>query len=317
MTANPSTNEHSAGVTVFCPQLVLTVTLEADSKNQPELHIHAGGQGFWVARMIAKLGVSATLCAPIGDDTGRVLQPLIGAENVQLRAVPISGCNGAYVHDRREGDRYEICRIEGSQLTRHELDDLYNATFTESINSRLLVLTGQSGTPIVPRDVYCRLASDVRANGCMVIADLSGDDLREALKGGIDLLCFSHKELNEQEDAPVADQRNLIAALRVLQKKGARQIILHREAEPTILLLDDQLLQVIGPRVTPLDHRGGGDTFLAALAVCLVQKRSIDETIPFAAAAGTLNVLRHGLGTGNVRDILALGQHIRLQPLEA
>ena len=71
-------------------------------------------------------------------------------------------------------------RIEGSRLTRHEYDDLYNGTFTSALNSRILLLAGQNPPLVVPSDIYRRLARDLRANGCMVIADLSGDDLREA-----------------------------------------------------------------------------------------------------------------------------------------
>jgi 1-phosphofructokinase len=317
LSAMPSGNqEQGQSVTVFCPTPVLTVTIEADSKGEPELHLHAGGQGFWIARMIARLGVSASMCAPIGDDTGRLLKPLIAGENVDLRAVPISGVNGAYVHDRRQGHRVEICRVKGSPLTRHEFDDLYNATFTSAMNSGFLVLAGQFPQAVVPRDVYRRLAGDLRANGCVIIADLAGDDLEEALKSGIDLLCFSHEEILKHGGASSNKEQDLVAGLRALEAKGLERIILHRAADPTIVLAEGRLLQVTVPQVRPLDHRGAGDTFLAALAVGLVQKKSLEETIRFAAAAGTLNVLRHGLGTGKLEDIAALSSHIQLQPLQ-
>src|SRR5262245_48816583 len=79
------------GVVVFSPTPVLTVTIEAGANNHPELHIHAGGQGFWVARMIARLGLKVTLCAPFGGDTGRLLQRLVADEGVQLKGPEIAG----------------------------------------------------------------------------------------------------------------------------------------------------------------------------------------------------------------------------------
>ncbi len=41
--------------------------------DRPEVHVHAGGQGFWVARMAAKLGAEVALCCALGGEPGRVL----------------------------------------------------------------------------------------------------------------------------------------------------------------------------------------------------------------------------------------------------
>ena len=45
------------------------------------------------------------------------------------------------------------------------------------------------------------------------------------------------------------------------------------------------------------------------------RQQDLEETVRFAAAAGTLNVTRHGLGTGRLEDIVALSQHVRIRPL--
>ncbi|HMC64599.1 MAG TPA: PfkB family carbohydrate kinase [Gemmataceae bacterium] len=311
----PAPPEIPPAIAVFSPTPLLTVTIEARSDGGPELHIHAGGQGFWVARMVARLGVPVTLCAPFGGDTGRLLKTLVAAEDVQLCGVEIAGSNGSYVHDRRSGERVEICSVEGAKLNRHEADDLYGATFAAALDSGLLVLTGQYPVPVVPSKVYRRLAHDLRENGRRVIADLSGDDLAEALHGGIDVLSFSHEELVRQGYAGSDRPEELVAGLDALQQRGATQIIVHRGAKPTIARLDGRLLEVITPKVDPLDHRGGGDTFFAALAAGLARQQDLEETVRFAAAAGTLNVTRHGLGTGRLEDIVALSQHVRIRPL--
>ena len=41
---------------VFAPDPLLTVTVEAGADGD-EIHLHAGGLGFWMAQMIANLGV--------------------------------------------------------------------------------------------------------------------------------------------------------------------------------------------------------------------------------------------------------------------
>ena len=43
-------------VCVFAPAPIVTVTIESRPDEAEELHLHAGGQGFWVARMLQTLG---------------------------------------------------------------------------------------------------------------------------------------------------------------------------------------------------------------------------------------------------------------------
>src|ERR1035437_8287088 len=47
---------------VFAPSPLLTITVEDADTPRQEIHLHAGGQGFWVARMAALLGIRVSLC---------------------------------------------------------------------------------------------------------------------------------------------------------------------------------------------------------------------------------------------------------------
>jgi 1-phosphofructokinase len=80
-------------ICVFNPSPLFSVTIEAGADGDPEVHFHAGGQGFWIARMVNRLGARALLCAPLGGETGVVLRTLIQHEGIALKAVP---ANGAY-----------------------------------------------------------------------------------------------------------------------------------------------------------------------------------------------------------------------------
>ena len=81
-------------VAVCAPTPLLTVTVEEGS-DRPDVHIHAGGQGIWVARMAATLGAEVFLCAPLGGETGDVLRALIASEQLTLRASSALSSNGS------------------------------------------------------------------------------------------------------------------------------------------------------------------------------------------------------------------------------
>lgn len=63
----------AATVMVFAPTPQLTITIESAQRGA-EVHLHAGGQGLWQARMIRSFGVEVTLCCALGGKTGRVLR---------------------------------------------------------------------------------------------------------------------------------------------------------------------------------------------------------------------------------------------------
>jgi 1-phosphofructokinase len=100
--------------------------------------------------MIATLGGTATICGPVGGESGVVVKSLIEAEGIKLRAIETQQWNGGYVHDRRGGDRRAISEMKSPILNRQELDDLYGAVVSTSLKNGVAVLTGVPQSAMVP-----------------------------------------------------------------------------------------------------------------------------------------------------------------------
>jgi 1-phosphofructokinase len=184
------------------------------------------------------------------------------------------------------------------------------------MDAGIVVLTGQWPKPIVPADTFRRLSLDLRANGCRVIADLSGDVLEEALRGGVDLLKISDEELLASPFVQDEPDR-FLAALSRLNEAGASNVVISRAEQPALARIGGRTLEVIVPAIEPLDFRGAGDSMTAGLATGLARGLSFEEALRLAAAAGSLNVTRHGLGTGRQKDIERLAHHIQIRELFA
>jgi 1-phosphofructokinase len=302
---------------VFAPAPIVTVTIERALAGEEELHLHAGGQGFWVARMIDVLGGGVVLCSPIGGETGDVFAHLLTGFAIRLRAVAAAEPIGAYVHDRREAERREIWRAGLRPLSRHEVDDLYTATLAESLEAGMCVLTGTYlDDGVLPEGTFQRLAADLRANDVTVIADLSGDALRDALHGGIDLLKISGEELARDGWASSDTIEAAVAGMAKLQEAGAGDVVVSRGSDGVIASLDGEWLQAMGPEMTAVEPRGAGDSMTAALAIGTAAGRCSEDLLRLAVAAGAVNVTRHGLGSGELDAILLLAENVQVERLE-
>jgi 1-phosphofructokinase len=302
---------------VLDPSPLLTVTVEAGDEGD-EIHLHAGGQGYWVAHLIEALEVRVCLCAAFGGETGKVVRTLVEDDITTLRAVTRPGDNGAYVHDRRQGERVQVAETAPKPLSRHAVDELYGAALVAGLEADVCVLGGPGkwSPPVVPADFYRRLAGDLRANQKPVVADLSGEPLDCALEGGIDVLKVSHEELLADGRAKEDSVAALVAAMEELRQAGAEHVVLSRAEEPALALVGGEVVELHHPRLEPVDPRGAGDAMTAGLAAGLARAEPMDGALRLAAAAGALNVARRGLATGDRREIERLAEHVELRALQ-
>lgn len=302
----------TGGVCVLDPTPLLTVTIE-DLAGSDDLHLHAGGQGVWVARMALELGAPTVLVTAVGGEPGLLLRRLLEVEGLPARFVPTGTASAAYVHDRRGGDRAPLAEVPARPLTRHELDELFEVAVVEALVAGVCVLAGPRGEEAVEPAAYGRLAADVRANGGQVVADLDRAALDAALEAGVDVLKVSDEQVVAAGLAERADDEDHLAkAMHELRDRGADAVVVSRGPRPALALLDGNVLRVRAPRVRPADPHGGGDSITAGIAVGLAAGRPLADAVRLGLAAGTLNVTRHGLGTGGRDRIERLVPFIEL-----
>jgi 1-phosphofructokinase len=220
---------------------------------------------------------------------------------------------GWYVHDRRAGGRSVVVEHPGDPLERHDLDELYTVALTEGLRVPVAVLSGAAGPEVVDPDVYRRLAADLAANGVRVVADLSGDHLAAVLAGGAAFVKVSHEELIADGRAAGDEVDALLDAGRKLREQGAEAVLISRADQPALALLGDRVSEVHPPVLQVTDHRGAGDSMTAGVAAVLARGGDLQEAVRTGAAAGALNVTRHGLGTGRAEAVHELLGRVRLE----
>lgn len=302
-------------VVVFAPSPILTVTVE-ENEDGPDIHIHSGGQGTWQARMLQRLGVQVTICAVLSGEGGRVLRHLFEDSGVRIVGVEREARVSAYLHDRRGGHRVKVVETSGSPISRHHLDELYGLTLREGLSADLVILSGPASDKTLPSDVYRRLAADLRASGRKVVVDLAGGRLTAALAGGVDVAKVSDEELVADARAEDKSAVHIIAAMQKMRAEGADTVIVTRAHEPVLMLSHEGLHEVSTPRLQAADTSGAGDSLTAGVAAALAEGGTLEDAVGLGAAAGALNVTRHGLGTGDPAAIRKLSELVTIRLLD-
>lgn len=313
-------NQHHT-VAVLAPVLYLTVTIESTSSGEDEVHIHPGGQGFWVARMLKHLDERPLLCGPVGGEAGKVFIGLVSQFGMNMSPIEIAHRSPAVISDRRSGEREMIAESPPVSLERHEIDDVYGRFLDRAITAGLCVVTGQSHE-IFPDRFYRRLGHDLAAGDVTVVADLHGPELWYFLEGGpIDILKVSDEDM--QGDGllgAVSDRRSMMKAVDRLTDGGVRSVVLSQQDRPTLASIEGAWYEARTPELDPADHRGAGDSMTAGLAAALKRGLGTEDMLRLASAAGAANVTRHGLGSADAELIPGLTEKVgvsRLAPTPA
>jgi 1-phosphofructokinase len=266
--------------------------------------------------MAAELGGNPVLCGFSGGETGLVLRRVLEQLPVELRLVETASPSGAYVHDRRSGEREPIAMGVTESPGRHELDDLFSIACSTALECDVLALCGAYPGEALPLEVYGNLVSDVRANGTPVLVDLSSPRLDSALEGKPDLVKINDWELAAFVYGPVDTPERMRAAAERLLEKGAGAAIVTRAAEPALVIRDGRAWELVPPRFDRGSREGCGDSMLGGLAAAMATGHEWEEALRIGAAAGAANFLRHGLGSADRKVVEDLVPRVELRELD-
>ena len=304
-------------VAIFSPNPMVSIAIESFSaEGGDDIHIHAAGQGVWVARMAAELGAVPVLCGFIGGEVGTVLRPLLEEMPVELRLVETAEPSGAYIHDRRSAEREPLGQSAALPASRHEVDDLFSVTVAAALDCDLLAICGPYPDNTVPLEIYGSLVADVKANGVRTIVDLSSPRLDSALEGKPDLVKINDWQIAGFVSDAVDTEERMRAAVDKLLASGAGAAIITRAEEPALAVRDGRAWEVTPPRFERGAREGCGDSMMGALAATIAAGRDWEDVLQLSGAAGATNFLRHGLGTGARSVVEELAPRVQLRELD-
>jgi 1-phosphofructokinase len=265
--------------------------------------------------MAGELGAEPILCSLVGGETGTLLKPLLETLPGERRLILSARSSGCYVTDRRSGSREVIAQAVDDPPDRHEVDELIATTTAAALESRVLAICNPYPGDALPLEAYGDLVTNARAGGVTVVADLSSPRIEAAAAAGPELVKLNDWELAAFAKGPVDTPRLLRSAAERLRDLGARNVVVTRAGDPALALLGEEAWELVPPKLEAGSREGCGDSMMGALAAVLATGRDLSEALVLGAAAGAVNFLHHGLGTGSRREIEEFAGEVELRPV--
>jgi 6-phosphofructokinase 2 len=254
-----------------------------------------GGGGINVSRAIKKLEGSSLLLYTSGGLTGKKLDKLLAAEDLNKEAVEIEAetRENLIISEKTSNLQYRF-GMPGPEISDQECKKIFKKLTDLKPFPDYLVISG-SIPEGVSDDIYAEMARLAKKRGAEVIVDVSGAPLRAAVKEGVFLIKPNLGEFQDLIGKELQDEDQIKKeALKLIKNKSCQVIIISIGAGGA-LLVNDQTAEFKRPPTVPIKSKvGAGDSMVAGTVLSLARGDSLKNSFYYGLAAGSAAVMTPG-----------------------
>lgn len=294
----------------FNPALDYVVTLAqllpGEINRTREEHIFYGGKGINVSAVLANLGVVSTAWGFVAGFTGEELYRGAGQLGFQADFIRVKKGMTRINVKIKAGTETEI-NGAGPDITDDDVKRLMEKM--KLLNGEdWLVLSGSIPASISDT-IYEEIMKRVSGTGVRVVVDATCDLLLNVLQYRPFLIKPNNHELGEMFDTVLKDEADIIRHARILQERGARNVLVSMAGDGAILITEDnQIIRRLPPKGIVKNSVGAGDSMVAGFLAGYLQTGSYEAALCWGTAAGSASAFSDGLAAGD--DIRTLYQRI-------
>lgn len=251
----------------------------------------AGGKGANQAACGAKLSYPTYFVGQVGEDAhGKLITEALKNGGVNLdcvRNLSDVPTGHAVVMLQPDGQN-SIIIVGGANMS----------CWPEKLSDEDLEVVRKAGVVLLQREipdlVNIQVAKAAKSAGVPVILDAGGMDapMPPELLNVVDIFSPNESELARLTCMSTESFEQIGQAVVKCHKMGVKQVLVKLGAKGSALFIEGEkpIKQTIISAARVLDTTGAGDTFTAAFAVALVEGKTKEECMRFAAAAASLCV---------------------------
>lgn len=255
--------------------------------------LYYGGKGINVSVILSRLGMENTALGFKAGFTGEKLEELLKEEGINTDFIALkSGMTRINVKIKAETE-LDINAV-GPPIEREEVDKLFEKI--KNLKKGDVIVLAGSVPGALPADIYEKILSVTSQSGVEAVVDSTGDLLLNVLKYHPFLIKPNNFELGDLFGVKIKNEAEIEKYAKLLQEKGARNVLVSRGKEGATLVTEDGEVHTIGiiPG-KPLNSVGCGDSMVAGFVAGYLNKRDYAYALKLGSACSNATAFSYGL----------------------
>ena len=261
----------------------------------------AGGRGMNASRVLDSFGAKTLAIVTSGGASGQRLEKLAAKSGFPVKVVPIH--NESRVNLTITDKQGLALRLNerGPLIKPEELTRVEKAVANRLESATWLMLCG-SIPPGVSTDFYTQLIRMARERKVKTMLDTDGDALLHGIEAGPSIVSPNQPEAERLLNRALITRVQFLEAATRIKAMGAEAVILSLGGRGVVAVNENQLLEVIPPRIDAVSPLGAGDALAAAYVWAATKKKDFADCVRWAVAAGTASAKLAGLEFANLEQ---------------
>jgi 1-phosphofructokinase len=271
------------------PAIDLTLTIpnfSAGIVNRVQQQISKpGGKGVNVAAALAEYGHKVAVTGFLGRENSALFEALFSNKGIEDHFIRIAGetRTGIKVFDPALEQTTDI-NFPGQTPSPGDFELLLRELKMLAAESMPWFVLAGSLPVEVDATMYRELVNTLKADGCRVLLDTSGEALAHALDAGPHIIKPNLYELEELVGTRLSTNREIVKSARSLLSNGIELVAVSMGAEGALLVKHGHAVLASPPNVKVRSTVGAGDAMVAGILAGQLGGMSLPETARLASA---------------------------------
>ena len=284
LTINPSVDRN-----IFVDRLVFEDRAYILSRSDS-----AGGRGINASRVLHCYGAKTLAVATSGGAHGERFEKLLAKSGFPVKLVRIHReIRTNFTVTDRQGLAVKMNEL-GPQITPEELKSVEKTIDSRLDSASWLMLCG-SIPPGVSSDFYTKLIRRARERKVKTLLDTDGDALLHGVEAGPTVVTPNQPEAERLLNRALITRPHFVEAATRIKAMGAESVLLSLGSRGVVAVNENQLMEVLPPRIEAVSPLGAGDALAAAYVWAATKKKDFADCVRWGVAAGTASAKLPGL----------------------
>ncbi|WP_173915682.1 1-phosphofructokinase [Halobacillus sp. Marseille-Q1614] len=261
---------------------------------------YPGGKGINVSRVMKRLGSSTTALGFVGRFTGQFIKDFLTEEEINQNFIEID--DYTRINVKLKTDHEAEINGPGPQISHDQLDQLLQQV--RSLQEGDIFILAGSVPSSLPNDFYSQIAKICAENKALLVADTSGDALKQITGQPLFFMKPNDHELGELFNTTIETKEQAAHYAQKLAEQGAEHVIVSMGGKGAVYVNGANKLFANVPKGEVKNSVGAGDSVVAGFIAAINQGLPKEEAFRHGVAAGSATAFQDDLCSKEEADQL-------------